>query len=137
MSLEEVEAEQLVATDIPTSRILHGEGITSIGHNLSREILRLRPDINATIHVHDEDRKSTRLNSSHGYISYAVFCLKKKNTPPNRSIRSITSATFRTRTPHTAGRTFQSTPLRTSRASTWPGPTSTRASLPKPIHSVI
>src|SRR2546422_5181219 len=26
----------------------------------------------------DIDRKSTRLNSSHGYISYAVFCLKKK-----------------------------------------------------------
>src|SRR2546422_7220729 len=26
----------------------------------------------------DQDRKSTRLNSSHGYISYAVFCLKKK-----------------------------------------------------------
>src|SRR2546422_4134260 len=26
----------------------------------------------------DRDRKSTRLNSSHGYISYAVFCLKKK-----------------------------------------------------------
>src|SRR2546422_4469315 len=28
------------------------------------------------------DRKSTRLNSSHGYISYAVFCLKKKKTKP-------------------------------------------------------
>src|SRR2546429_6504354 len=28
---------------------------------------------------HVSDRKSTRLNSSHGYISYAVFCLKKKN----------------------------------------------------------
>src|SRR2546429_4085911 len=28
------------------------------------------------------DRKSTRLNSSHGYISYAVFCLKKKKTHP-------------------------------------------------------
>src|SRR2546429_7216037 len=27
---------------------------------------------------HEQDRKSTRLNSSHGYISYAVFCLKKK-----------------------------------------------------------
>src|SRR3989449_3280025 len=26
---------------------------------------------------HSQDRKSTRLNSSHGYISYAVFCLKK------------------------------------------------------------
>src|SRR2546429_3495942 len=28
------------------------------------------------------DRKSTRLNSSHGYISYAGFCLKKKKQPP-------------------------------------------------------
>src|SRR3989449_1833989 len=28
------------------------------------------------------DRKSTRLNSSHGYISYAVFCLKKKTSTP-------------------------------------------------------
>src|SRR2546422_11534321 len=30
------------------------------------------------IEVNGQDRKSTRLNSSHGYISYAVFCLKKK-----------------------------------------------------------
>ena len=31
------------------------------------------------IYMHTKkDRKSTRLNSSHGYISYAVFCLKKK-----------------------------------------------------------
>src|SRR2546422_2059305 len=30
------------------------------------------------VHVLSVDRKSTRLNSSHGYISYAVFCLKKK-----------------------------------------------------------
>src|SRR2546422_3053626 len=29
------------------------------------------------------DRKSTRLNSSHGYISYAVFCLKKKKKEEN------------------------------------------------------
>src|SRR2546429_1835829 len=51
------------------------------------------------------DRKSTRLNSSHGYISYAVFCLKKKtnvttticevayglrfdDNPPDRAARS-------------------------------------------------
>src|SRR2546429_6078667 len=33
------------------------------------------------------DRKSTRLNSSHGYISYAVFCLKKKRTA-SESIRT-------------------------------------------------
>src|SRR2546422_10975083 len=33
----------------------------------------------------NRDRKSTRLNSSHGYISYAVFCLKKKkNTTKNK-----------------------------------------------------
>src|SRR2546422_10071915 len=31
--------------------------------------------------VGNGDRKSTRLNSSHGYISYAVFCLKKKKQP--------------------------------------------------------
>src|SRR2546422_7022376 len=30
------------------------------------------------------DRKSTRLNSSHGYISYAVFCLKKKKNDYNQ-----------------------------------------------------
>src|SRR2546429_2552141 len=30
------------------------------------------------VREHFRDRKSTRLNSSHGYISYAVFCLKKK-----------------------------------------------------------
>src|SRR2546429_6092862 len=30
----------------------------------------------------NKDRKSTRLNSSHGYISYAVFCLKKKKNNP-------------------------------------------------------
>src|SRR5205809_5129249 len=33
------------------------------------------------------DRKSTRLNSSHGYISYAVFCLKKKKTEGNIASR--------------------------------------------------
>src|SRR5207245_4839682 len=33
----------------------------------------------APLHRRARDRKSTRLNSSHGSISYAVFCLKKKN----------------------------------------------------------
>src|SRR2546422_6067531 len=32
------------------------------------------------------DRKSTRLNSSHGYISYAVFCLKKKKKKESRKM---------------------------------------------------
>src|SRR2546422_3501762 len=40
------------------------------------------------------DRKSTRLNSSHGYISYAVFCLKKKKKKYN------TRRTAQLNTPH-------------------------------------
>ena len=54
ISLEEMEVENIVITDVPTSRIVWGERMTSVGHNLSREILRLRPDINATVHVHDD-----------------------------------------------------------------------------------
>src|SRR2546426_3650979 len=38
----------------------------------------LAPDQNRRVGVGDADRKSTRLNSSHLVISYAVFCLKKK-----------------------------------------------------------
>src|SRR2546422_4312505 len=37
------------------------------------------------------DRKSTRLNSSHGYISYAVFCLKKKKNRKNKQACTCTS----------------------------------------------
>lgn len=54
VSLEEMDRDNIVITDIPTSRVLDGAKLTSIGHNLSREILRLRPDIQATIHVHDD-----------------------------------------------------------------------------------
>src|SRR2546422_3171019 len=37
-----------------------------------------RVQYESDLQIAEEDRKSTRLNSSHGYISYAVFCLKKK-----------------------------------------------------------
>src|SRR2546429_3768714 len=48
------------------------------------------------------DRKSTRLNSSHGYISYAVFCLKKKKkketiSAEQRSTEYIHKPTHKTR----------------------------------------
>src|SRR5205809_5425708 len=46
------------------------------GGGLARALIRAPVDLRAQPAV--EDRKSTRLNSSHGYISYAVFCLKKK-----------------------------------------------------------
>src|SRR5690625_5539494 len=47
----------------------------------------LIPRVSVPIQLVDEDRKSTRLNSSHVAISYAVFCLKKKK-PTNRSTPS-------------------------------------------------
>src|SRR2546429_4140659 len=40
------------------------------------------------------DRKSTRLNPSHGYISYAVFCLERKSTRLNSSHGYISYAVF-------------------------------------------
>src|SRR2546430_11421250 len=40
----------------------------------------LRSSANIVVNRAGEDRKSTRLNSSHSQISYAVFCLKKKKT---------------------------------------------------------
>src|SRR2546422_4801110 len=43
--------------------------------------------------LHHRDRKSTRLNSSHGYISYAVFCLKKKKNM--RCISRVVTCTIR------------------------------------------
>src|SRR3712207_7871318 len=43
------------------------------------------------VHVTAEDRKSTRLNSSHANISYAVFCLKKKNITRTAISCTVTS----------------------------------------------
>ncbi len=55
VSLEEMTLDNVVITDIPTARLLHGRVPTSVGHNLNREILRLRPDIHAVIHVHHDE----------------------------------------------------------------------------------
>src|SRR2546429_2977245 len=44
----------------------------------AREVWIARPSKAKRLPAWRGDRKSTRLNSSHGYISYAVFCLKKK-----------------------------------------------------------
>src|SRR2546422_7078603 len=45
---------------------------------VGRRVLRVPVALHALAGDPPGDRKSTRLNSSHGYISYAVFCLKKK-----------------------------------------------------------
>src|SRR5438874_3397850 len=55
---------------------------------VGRQGLRPRPGSRATHPPGQQDRKSTRLNSSHVEISYAVFCLKKKKTATGRSSSS-------------------------------------------------
>jgi len=55
ISLEEMTLDNVVVTDIPTPALLRGTVPTSVGHNLNREILRLRPDVNAVIHVHHDE----------------------------------------------------------------------------------
>src|SRR5688572_30990298 len=64
------------------------KGTSPFAGQLGRRILDERltlqnlpghPDLLGTGFTHEGDRKSTRLNSSHSQISYAVFCLKKKN----------------------------------------------------------
>jgi ribulose-5-phosphate 4-epimerase/fuculose-1-phosphate aldolase len=55
VSLEEMTVDNIVITDVPAGRLLHGTVPTSVGHRLNREILRLRPDIHAVIHVHHDE----------------------------------------------------------------------------------
>src|SRR2546422_3456499 len=70
------EMEYLSGETVAT-RLLHGPLPLEEARKLGRDLL------DALGAAHEKDRKSTRLNSSHGYISYAVFCLKKKNNIKN------------------------------------------------------
>jgi ribulose-5-phosphate 4-epimerase/fuculose-1-phosphate aldolase len=54
VSLEDATADNIVVTDVPTDALIYGDRPTSIGHQLNREILRLRPDVGAVIHVHHD-----------------------------------------------------------------------------------
>src|SRR2546422_3478517 len=56
-------------------------------HAVGAETLEQRKALLALLPLQADhvDRKSTRLNSSHGYISYAVFCLKKKKNQPTKA----------------------------------------------------
>src|SRR3712207_7783847 len=57
-----------------------GEAGGVAGHGQPRPVGEAVGDGGVEAHQVDGDRKSTRLNSSHANISYAVFCLKKTNT---------------------------------------------------------
>src|SRR2546422_2053081 len=63
------------------------EGIVSLGRNDAAVGVGFRyPTQTRNGCLRPGDRKSTRLNSSHGYISYAVFCLKKKKTKEKKRL---------------------------------------------------
>src|SRR2546422_10806747 len=65
--------------------IFHG------GHGAPRRLHQRAGDVHHR--QRDQDRKSTRLNSSHGYISYAVFCLKKKKKKKKQTTEYINKRT--------------------------------------------
>src|SRR3712207_9541254 len=68
------------AVEVASYRIVQ-EALANVTHHASATdcVVRLTVTDELRIEVSDDgDRKSTRLNSSHANISYAVFCLKKK-----------------------------------------------------------
>src|SRR5438034_6454497 len=63
----------------------HGEDLTDLMRAADAAMYHAKANGRGRAeHYTDEDRKSTRLNSSHTVISYAVFCLKKKKTKIER-----------------------------------------------------
>src|SRR2546422_3711054 len=72
-------------------RVEAGEGGQQRGMDV-QDAPRESPDEIRAQDAHEareaQDRKSTRLNSSHGYISYAVFCLKKKKKEQTQHIKT-------------------------------------------------
>src|SRR2546429_7391583 len=87
-----VSPEAGVPSTIDRIEIQAGGGYASgeVGWNDSRVLLH-----------HSQDRKSTRLNSSHGYISYAVFCLKKKKNTQTMAVVIMASSLGCIRFPNT------------------------------------
>src|SRR5687768_3890642 len=84
---------------LPNQKVLISGGFNSVGGESRTNFAQLNADgtpdavftaPNAPVRAFVvQDRKSTRLNSSHGYISYAVFCLKKKSRQRNISLARL------------------------------------------------
>jgi len=55
VSLEEMTIDDLVITDVLHGIILFGDRATTVGHQMNREILRLRPDVQCVIHLHHDE----------------------------------------------------------------------------------
>src|SRR3712207_7993679 len=68
----------LVDVGRPAVQVQHGAEHLRGAHAMRPVVAEARHDARLVVVVPVQDRKSTRLNSSHANISYAVFCLKKK-----------------------------------------------------------
>src|SRR2546429_5645834 len=85
----------LLGRDVPVAGAVSRDGALVVGTPASSRVVAALPLADALRQAGPEgfviraDRKSTRLNSSHGYISYAVFCLKKKKRRRRRSATQI------------------------------------------------
>ena len=55
VSLEEMTQHNIVVTDIHDGHLLYGDHVPSVGHIMNRTVFRLRPDINAVIHLHVDE----------------------------------------------------------------------------------
>src|SRR5207245_3789654 len=92
LSLHDALPISVVATLVPALAVTvasRRQNRPSIGDQVAPELRGASADAAWEIDqwLSDRDRKSTRLNSSHGSISYAVFCLKKKTRNPKDKVQ--------------------------------------------------
>src|SRR3712207_8277942 len=80
-----VQVENVAGVSLAPRRPAQQERDFAVGRGLLREVVVDGERVAAVVAEELADRKSTRLNSSHANISYAVFCLKKKKAPHDRS----------------------------------------------------
>src|SRR5688572_32659735 len=95
------------STLFPYTTLFRSERMGTIGPILRSWRVPLPSEFTST----RTDRKSTRLNSSHSQISYAVFCLKKKKTKTNIYVQNKNTVQTEIRL-HTRVRLHQHTDLR-------------------------
>src|SRR2546429_7294001 len=95
------------STLFPYTTLFRSEIVQAIDRSFN-DLFQAGGGLPVRLAVEQKDRKSTRLNSSHGYISYAVFCLKKKKNPTSTPV-----------TPSTERRRCCTLCLRPSTSSAW------------------
>src|SRR5438034_7520419 len=95
------------STLFPYTTLFRSLGIEIPCRKSARASFRKTTDVAASSCAKKRDRKSTRLNSSHTVISYAVFCLKKKTTQRRQSAHIGRQSTYRPPTRTTRHRRYR------------------------------